>query len=60
MTVQKLRAIGIINPKPLTADYADYADKSSYPKRSIWTSTHDYLGHPLHPRYPRWFFPSLK
>jgi len=31
MTVDKSRAIGINNPKPLTADYADYADKSSSP-----------------------------
>jgi len=31
MTVRISRAIGLKKPKPLTADYADYADKSSYP-----------------------------
>jgi len=41
------------NPKLLTADNADYADKFIRSKSSIWTQTHDYLGHPLHSRYPR-------
>ncbi len=48
------------NPKPLTADNADYADKFIRSKGSIWTQTHGYLGQPLHPCYPRWFVPKMR